>query len=84
MLFCSVSWKGMCLDCIGGKNLSKVLTTGRIKNMVDDHQFKFELRALEVCHLLHLGVLVCTMMTYNHLSVKPYLPWYVAHSRSTV
>lgn len=52
--------------------------------MVDDHQFKFELRALEVCHLLHLGVLVCTMMTYNHLSVKPYLPWYVAHSRSTV
>lgn len=84
MLFCSISWKGMCLDCIGGKNLSKVLTTGRIKNMTDDHKLKFGSHALEVCHLLHLGLLFCTVMTYDHLSVKPYLPCCVAHSRSTV
>lgn len=84
MLFCSISWKGMCLGCIGGKILSKVLTTGRIKNKVDDHELKFESCALKVCHLLHLGLLVCTMMTYNHLSVKSYLPWYVAQSRTTV
>ena len=74
MLFCSISWKGMCMDCIVGKNLSQVLTTGRIKkNTVDDHKLKFESHALQICHLLHLGVLVCTMMTYNHLSIKPFL-----------
>lgn len=84
MLFLFHILEGNVLGLYRGKNLSKVLTTGRIKNIVDDHKLKFESCALEVCHLLHLGLLVCTMTTYNHLSVKPYLPWYVAQSRTTV